>query len=104
MTEVHVRPGTVEQGSRETLPWRFDTTALLGPGETIGSPTATLTNLATGAEYAAGLQDVPEIDDVYVTQWVTDLEPRVTYRLSVGFSTDPTGKDWEMWLELVCPG
>ena len=102
ITEIHVRPDEVEQGSRETLVWRFDTAARLATGETPANPTATLTNLRTGAAYPEGLDGVPLVDDViYITQAVTDLEANATYRLSVGFDAGPN--TWEMFLTIHCP-
>jgi hypothetical protein len=104
MTDVHTRPETVEQGSRETLPWRFDPTALLGAGEVPSAPTATLTNLSTGVLYPAGLSGAATLSGVYITQRVTALAAHTTYRLSVGFTTTVTGKVFECWLDIFCPG
>lgn len=101
--DLSVRPDTIEQGSRETLPWRFDPTALLGPGESVTLPTAVLTNLNTGADHTAGLAGAPVVQDVYITQAVTALAVRTRYLLSIGFTTVPTGRVWEMHLELFCP-
>jgi hypothetical protein len=101
-TQVHAIPATVEQGSGETLPWRFDLAPLLGAGETPTTPTARLTNLRTGADYAAGLDGAATLTGLYLTQSVTDLVAGSTYRLAVGFTAEPLGAVWELLLDLVC--
>jgi hypothetical protein len=101
-TQVHTKPASVEQGPNETLPWRFDLAPLLGAGETASTPSARLTNLRTGADYAAGLDGAPSLDGIYLTQSVTDLVSGTTYRLSVGFTAEPLGAIWELLLDIVC--
>lgn len=101
-TQVHTIPDRVEQGSGETLPWRFDLAPLLGAGETPITPTARLTNLRTGVDYAAGLASAPVLTGLYITQAVTDLAAGTTYRLAVGFEADPLGAVWELLLDIVC--
>src|SRR4030095_14199684 len=73
ITELHACPPTYPMSSRETLPLRFDLSALLAPGETPTARAASLVRRDTGAAYPAGLSGTPVISDHYLTQSVTGL-------------------------------
>jgi hypothetical protein len=101
ITELHGTPEQSPMGSRETLPFRFDVSPLLLPGETPSAPAATLTRLDTGALYPAGLQGAATITGTYVTQAVTGLTKGITYRLSLQFQA-AAGKVFSVLLDIPC--
>jgi hypothetical protein len=101
ITELHACPPTYPMSSRETLPLRFDLSALLAPGETPTAPAASLVRLDTGAAYPAGLSGTPVISDHYLTQSVTGLAAFITYRLSVRFQA-AAGKIFDVLLDIPC--
>lgn len=101
MSKLSTNPAMFEMGSGETLPLAFDTTALLGSGESPTSPSCTLTDLATGTVYATGLSGTPSVTGNIITQTVTALIAGHEYRLAVAF-TAASGKEWQMELRIRC--
>lgn len=83
MSEVRVTPGVVYQLSGETLPWTMDFAAAIPSGGALATPTSSLTDIDTGASYAAGLVGSPTISTTTVVQVVTALVVGHTYRLTV---------------------
>lgn len=102
MTTLEVVPGIYEQASTERVPIEIDMAPLLGVGESVASPTATLTRLSNGTEYAEGIEGNPtEAGDV-VTLTLANLEPGERYRLVVLF-TAALGKELAPSLIVKCP-
>lgn len=67
--------------STETRPLSVDWTLAEDAGDSIGSITATLTDLLTGLPYPAGLLNLATYSGVTVTQSVTALVAGHNYRL-----------------------
>lgn len=101
-TEIAVNPDAFQMGSQETLPLTFDATSILLPGETIGSATASLVQLDTGADYIAGRVGTVAVAGTDLTQTVTALLPRKRYRLVIQFQV-AVNKIWAPYLMIECP-
>ena len=101
MSQATVSPSTFQMASSETLPLAFDCSALLGQGESVSSPTASLTRTIDGTSYPGGLSGAPSVSGSKITVTVTALEAGFSYRLVVGF-TAAAGKVWAMDLTIGC--
>jgi hypothetical protein len=101
-TEIAVNPDAFLMASQETLPLTFDATSILLPGESIGSATAQLVQVDTGADYAAGRVGAVAVAGADLTQTVTGLVPRKRYRLVIQFNV-AIGKTWAPYLMIECP-
>ena len=99
MSQLSTTPASVEMGSTETLPIEISFVPHLGAA-TIASAVVTLTDLPTGAAYAAGL-GVKTNTTTAVTQTLTALEPGHRYRLVVTV-TDSTGRVWASETNIEC--
>jgi hypothetical protein len=83
-----VTESPVPQGPGETIAWAVNVAAQLATGETpSGSPTATLTDLATGADHPTGLTGTPTISGTTLTQTVKSLVYQHRYRLVLTYQT-----------------
>jgi len=71
------------QISTEVRAWQIDMSPEMDPADVVGSATATLTNLLTGASYPGGLSGSPTVAGTAVTQVVTTLAPGTNYRLVI---------------------
>ena len=101
MSTLSVTPPTREMASTETLPLAFDFGPLLLAGESLSLPVVTLTDLATNAVYAAGLQGAAAVVGTTVQQTITALQAAHRYRLSVTAQV-AAGKVWTLELQIVC--
>ena len=100
--EIAVNPDAFLMGSLETLPLTFDASGIVLPGETIGTATAQLVQLDTGAEYSAGRVGQVAVAGTDLTQTVTALVPRKRYRLVIQFQV-AVNKVWAPYLVIDCP-
>ena len=81
MSQLSTTPDTIEIGSTETKSPSISFAPNLGAA-TIVSATATLTNIETGALYAAGL-GTKTVTATAVIQQLTALQAGVRYRLVI---------------------
>jgi hypothetical protein len=100
LSQLSTTPATVEMASSETLPLEISFAVNLGAA-TIISATASLTDLASGAAYAAGLGE-RTVGETSVTQPLTALGAGHRYRLVVTV-TDSTGRVWSSETAVVVP-
>lgn len=92
-----------EQKVGESLLWALDVSAQLSGGATLASVTSSsLTNVATGASYAAGLSGAPSVSGTSLRQRVVALAAGQTYRLAWLF-VDSAGNTQAASLVLACP-
>ncbi|HET6498459.1 MAG TPA: hypothetical protein VFH17_05375 [Coriobacteriia bacterium] len=99
MSQLSTSPAMIEMASTETLPIEVSFAANLGTA-TIASATASLTDLATGAAYSAGL-GAPTNTTTAVTQTITALVAGHRYRLAVTV-TDSSGRVWTSETTVAC--
>ena len=100
--EIAVSEATFPMASQETLPLTFDATAALLAGESVSNAQASLIQLDTGQNYAAGLIGPVAVNGALLTQTVTGLVPRKRYRLVIQFNA-AIGKIWAPYLLIECP-
>lgn len=96
---LDTNPDIFEMASTESLPLGVDMAALLAEGETISSPSATLTDLDTGLSVPASVS-APAVAGSVVTQTLTALEQDRDYRLAVSFTAG--GKTWTTLTLIRC--
>lgn len=99
MSQLSTNPASIDMASSETLPIEVSFAANLGAA-TISSSVATLTDLETGAAYAAGLGTKTGTSTT-VTQTLTALQAGHRYRLAVTV-TDSTSRVWSSETSIVC--
>ena len=103
MSALSTHPDTFEIARSETLPLGIDMAALLLDGETITSPTATLTDLSTGLDAStAGFSGSASTAGGVVTQTLVGagLVAGRNYRLAVSFVAG--GKHWTTETLIKC--
>lgn len=101
MSAIDVVPPSHVMASTETHPLAFDFSANLLEGETLTSPSATLTDTTTGEAFEDGLSGTPAVAGALVTQKVTGLSSGTDYVLSVTV-TAAVGKVWTQRLTIKC--
>lgn len=103
MSALSVSPPFLELATSEVLPIAFDATALLANGDAVATPTAILTRVADGTDFADALSDSPAATDNVITVTVdgSELVAGESYRLAVSFSAGGV-KVETMELELRC--
>ncbi len=99
---ISFTPNTFEIGSRETVPLRFDMSALLAVGESVASPAAALWDITTGSSYGSGLSGGAGTTGNVILQTITGLVSGHTYRLMIGM-TPAVGKTLFADVQLICP-
>lgn len=102
MSTLAFRESPIEMLSTERLPLAFDMTAVLGQSESVTAATVTLTDIASGTDYATGLIGNPLIASPVVTQTVGLLQSGHRYRMVVTVSVS-AGKSPARYLEIGCP-
>lgn len=100
-------PNDVEIGVRtqlttEVRPWQIEMQPEEDSGDVLGTATATLTDLLTGAAFATGLVGTPDISGTTVTQSVGGLIAGHNYRLVLTVSMGGS-KQTATSLILSCP-
>jgi hypothetical protein len=103
-TILNVIPDTHVQGSLETIPVKIDMVDLLDleAGQAIGAPAAQLIDVASGVNYAGGLNGAISVSGTVVTQSLKSLVAGHRYRLIVTF-TAVAGTVYEVVLEVEVP-
>lgn len=101
-TTLRGSPATIQVGSRAVEAIPFDLTDSLGAGESASSPNSALTDLTTGATYAAGIVSTALAGSV-ITVTVHDLVAEHVYRLEVWYSIAATAKVEHFGIQIVCP-
>jgi hypothetical protein len=94
-------PPRVELASTDTLPLELDTTTRLLPGETLSQLSTRLIDLATNVEYPAGLPTAPSAVGNVITQLVSGLQAKHSYRLEFIY-TVALNKTWTDYVRLDC--
>lgn len=102
MSTLAFRPSRAEIASTETVPLAFDMADLLAAGESVASPSVSLTNLITGASYASGLSGSASVSGTRILQSVTALVAGQRYRLVVTM-TPAAGKTLSAELIIEVP-
>lgn len=102
MSTLAFRPSRTEIASTETVPLTFEMADMLASGESVASPTTSLTNLITGASYSSGLSGSPAVSDTRILQSVTALVAGQRYRLVVTM-TPSAGKTLSSELIIEVP-
>ena len=94
--------GSMEIGSRETMPLRFNMSQLLAAGESVTSPVSALWDVTSGTSYGSGLSGSPSASGTFIEQTVTALVSGHTYKLMIGM-TPVSGKTLYGALQIACP-
>jgi hypothetical protein len=95
-------PETKYQLTGEDRRWSADLTADLAVGETLSTPVATLTDLATWTSHAAGLIGSPTLVGNIITQRVANLLAGHAYDLKFS-ATSSAGGSKATVVRLECP-